>query len=680
MAVQLNPYNIPNMNLPLTITPIIPALKDLSVSTAAPSKPDQSPSQPDLTFHCMCCPAYFVNPYMLYQHMNSQHPQPSEAEGIDKIPSEDDDQDYSWVLEPVCEIVDMGGDGEDDDSDSDSDSDDYSSSSSSQSSSSSSSTVTASNSNSNTQDSISNEGHGCGEDNTRITTVSTNTVPPAIYEEIVGGESTSSLSIPSESAFPMFKFKTADPREYTSIILLNPCHTVQPLQSNTSITPVVIKPGRGRRSAAQNAQLAALANGDQKCFQCAHCEASFQNAGDLSKHVRCHITNKPFKCAICEKTFTHIGSLNTHIRIHSGEKPYKCEMCPKAFTQSSSLMVHVRSHSVRKPHQCHLCDKGFINSSSLVLHLKPHDETEVFNCPECDKSFKQEDLLEKHLQMHTQELVYQCSICHEAFRTSSELVQHMKCHMGEKPFTCSICDRSFTQSGSLGIHMRIHTGERPFQCKLCDKAFTQASSLSVHMKIHTGEKSYPCHICGKSYSQQAYLNKHIQAHLAAGQTDSTANAASNLPFPTGLMQSQETLVCIFCGVLHKDVNSLALHVTQKHAVLLNNSVRSAAAQMQMTSDNVSEEERRLQEQQYMQQLQLMLRSANGGALQHIAMDVDMGNGVVKVEVEEEETGSFEPDREYKESAQISELDIIKQEFDPESYEDYGAEEEVETEE
>ncbi|XP_053959642.1 zinc finger protein 391 [Anastrepha ludens] len=682
MAVQLNPYNIPNMNVPLTITPIIPALKDLSVSAAPPSKPDQRPPQPDLTFHCMCCPAYFVNPYILYQHMNSKHPLPPEAEEDNKTASDDDDQDYSWVLEPVCEIVDMGGE-DDNDSDSDSDSDDDSSSSSSQSSSSSSSTVSASNSNSNTQDGISNDEQSDGdEDTTRMTVVSTNAVPPAIYEEIVGGESTSSLSTASDSDFPMFKLKTADPRESTSIILLNPrpadiADTTQEIQKNTTVKPVLVKPGRGRRSAAQNAQLAALTNGDQKCFQCAHCEASFQNAGDLSKHVRCHITNKPFQCAICEKTFTHIGSLNTHIRIHSGEKPYKCELCPKAFTQSSSLMVHVRSHSIRKPHQCHLCDKGFINSSSLVLHLKSHDDAEVFNCPDCDKSFKQEDLLEKHLQMHTQQLVYQCSICREAFRTSSELVQHMKCHMGEKPFTCSICDRSFTQSGSLGIHMRIHTGERPFQCKLCDKAFTQASSLSVHMKIHTGEKAYPCHICGKSYSQQAYLNKHVQAHLTAGQTATSLNVVNNFPFTTASLPSQETLVCIVCGALHKDVSSLALHVTQKHAVLLNNSVGNAAAQMQIPSGNVSEEDRRLQEQQYMQQLQLMLRTANGGVLPQIAMDVDMVEE--DADNEEEETGSFEPDGDYGHNAKMEDLDI-KQEFDTESFDDYGAEEEVETEE
>ncbi|CAD7001512.1 unnamed protein product, partial [Ceratitis capitata] len=64
------------MDLPLTITPIIPALKDLYVLAIPSTNTDQFPPPPDLTFHCMCYPVFFVNPYILYQHMNSQHPQP----------------------------------------------------------------------------------------------------------------------------------------------------------------------------------------------------------------------------------------------------------------------------------------------------------------------------------------------------------------------------------------------------------------------------------------------------------------------------------------------------------------------------------------------------------------------------------------------------------------------------
>lgn len=582
--------------LPFTIIPITEgALRKNNANSSESS----TPKPPDLTFHCMCCEEYFISPFLMYEHLNTKHadmPEPQDPE--EEL---DDNRDYSWVFEPVCELVapeegeqheqngvDVTGECADSDSD-DTDSDDDSSTSSSSSlSSSSSGTSSNSNSNTNTQDELTTDSLAADR---RLLTMDDNTtmevMEEAAYEEV------EAVSLHSQgSQNNAIQLKVADPRESTSIILLNP-----PLGESNAVPPILAQPvrrGRGRRSAAQQAaiEMSSLISGEPKCFQCSHCEESFPSAGDLSKHVRCHITNKPFQCSICEKTFTHIGSLNTHIRIHSGEKPYKCELCSKAFTQSSSLMVHLRSHSIRKPHQCHLCDKGFVNSTSLVIHLKTHKYGSRYSCSECDKSFKHEAQLKEHMRMHNQTLVYQCSICRNAFASSSELVQHMKCHMGEKPFTCSICDRSFTQSGSLNIHMRIHTGEKPFNCKLCNKSFTQASSLSVHMKIHSGEKPFPCHICGKSYSQAAYLSKHIQQHVEA-QKQGLEPAC---PTPN------ETLLCIVCGDLHRNATSLALHVTERHAALLHNMKENPFKNL-----NVSEEERLHQEQQYIQQIQLLMQ-------------------------------------------------------------------------
>ncbi|SPP81754.1 zinc finger protein 354B isoform X1 [Drosophila guanche] len=652
MAVQLK-HNY--HHLPLTITPILcqPVLKP------APMPP--KPEAPDLTFHCMCCSEYFVHPLALYQHMNSRHPnEPAQEQQLGECQEQqaEEGEDYSWIFEPVCELEEQeqqqqqqqqqsqeaasgDSDSSDDDDDSDdddsTDDDDSSSSSSSSNSSSSSSSMPSSTSNSNTQQSQSQN------------------------QEPMDSLSNGASYVELGSAHPMrcllagphpneFHLQMADSRESTSIILLQPSMSITPLSTpvslphppqqlllpaqppppmSISMEPAPIKRRRGRRSKANNPMLesAMAANpAAQKCFQCSHCEASFPNAGDLSKHVRSHITNKPFQCSICQKTFTHIGSLNTHIRIHSGEKPYKCELCPKAFTQSSSLMVHMRSHAVRKPHQCVQCDKGFVNYTSLLLHQKTHTApTETFACPECEREFKAEALLDEHMRMHTQELVYQCAICREAFRVSSELVQHMKNHMGEKPFTCSLCDRSFTQSGSLNIHMRIHTGEKPFQCKLCDKCFTQASSLSVHMKIHAGEKPFPCHICGKSYSQQAYLNKHIQSHNRAADT---VQGVATAPMP--MQQRHETLVCIVCGSLHADATALALHVTSQHAALLDNIKHTA---MPSTPTPLDGKCSQLQQQAYMQRVQSMLQQMNQQQQQLPAMD---STGEDEEEPEEEE--------------------------------------------
>ncbi|XP_026843254.1 zinc finger protein 34 [Drosophila persimilis] len=687
MAVQLK-HNY--HHLPLTITPILcqPVLKPAPV----PPKPEA----PDLTFHCMCCSEYFVHPLALYQHMNSRHPnEPAQEQkpGESQEQQVEEGEDYSWIFEPVCELEEQeqqsqpasddsdssDEDDSDDDDSSDDDDDDSSSSSSSSNSSSSTSSMPSSTSNSTTQQSQSQSQE-----------------PMDSLSKGVGvsfGE--------LESAHPMrcllagphpneFHLQMADSRESTSIILLQPSMSITPLSTpvsqphppppplppmSISLEPAPIKRRRGRRSKANNPMLdSALAANPaaQKCFQCSHCEASFPNAGDLSKHVRSHITNKPFQCSICQKTFTHIGSLNTHIRIHSGEKPYKCEICPKAFTQSSSLMVHMRSHAVRKPHQCVQCDKGFVNYTSLLLHQKTHTApTETFACPECEREFKAEALLDEHMRMHTQELVYQCAICREAFRVSSELVQHMKNHMGEKPFTCSLCDRSFTQSGSLNIHMRIHTGEKPFQCKLCEKCFTQASSLSVHMKIHAGEKPFPCHICGKSYSQQAYLNKHIQSHNRA---DSVPGVTPT-PVP---MQRHETLVCIVCGSLHADATALALHVTSQHAALLDNIKHTAMPTPAPLDGKCS----LIQQQAYMQRVQSMLQQMSQQQQQLPAMDStgeDEEDPEEEEDLEEEEEESLpeaddcEPSVSASEQETVMDSDMYYEEF---ADMDVGCQEEV----
>lgn len=74
-------------------------------------------------------------------------------------------------------------------------------------------------------------------------------------------------------------------------------------------------PGRGRRRELATSK--EVAPPPESClFQCTQCDSSFIFAGDLAKHVRSHITNKPYQCSICSKSFTHIGSLNTHLRIH----------------------------------------------------------------------------------------------------------------------------------------------------------------------------------------------------------------------------------------------------------------------------------------------------------------------------------------------------------------------------
>ena len=53
---------------------------------------------------------------------------------------------------------------------------------------------------------------------------------------------------------------------------------------------------------------------------------------------------KSHECDICKKKFTNKGNLVRHFRIHLGEKPYGCAECGKWFTQASGRNQHIRKH------------------------------------------------------------------------------------------------------------------------------------------------------------------------------------------------------------------------------------------------------------------------------------------------------------------------------------------------
>lgn len=74
---------------------------------------------PEITYHCIYCGQCFVNLLEIYDHINNQHgditviDQPQHYSNHtttenEKIDNDDDNIDYSWVLEPICELIDLG--------------------------------------------------------------------------------------------------------------------------------------------------------------------------------------------------------------------------------------------------------------------------------------------------------------------------------------------------------------------------------------------------------------------------------------------------------------------------------------------------------------------------------------------------------------------------------------------
>ena len=57
-----------------------------------------------------------------------------------------------------------------------------------------------------------------------------------------------------------------------------------------------------------------------------------------------HTKVKAHECDICKKTFSLKGNLVRHFRIHLGEKPFGCAKCERWFTASSGRDQHLQHH------------------------------------------------------------------------------------------------------------------------------------------------------------------------------------------------------------------------------------------------------------------------------------------------------------------------------------------------
>lgn len=89
-------------------------------------------------------------------------------------------------------------------------------------------------------------------------------------------------------------------------------------------------------------------------YNCIHCKKFQSNCMEqLVDHGRkCTYYPRPdkfrykFVCFACSY-FTYCkGNINRHVRIHLGDKPYKCSYCDYHSTQSGTMKIHMsRWHS-----------------------------------------------------------------------------------------------------------------------------------------------------------------------------------------------------------------------------------------------------------------------------------------------------------------------------------------------
>ena len=108
-------------------------------------------------------------------------------------------------------------------------------------------------------------------------------------------------------------------------------------------------------------------------YDCLICRKITNDYGNLNKHCRIHMGEKPYHCTVCGKAFSDKSDYDVHYRLHTGIKPYECMVCGRAFRSSTKL----NSHScARKSYTCDLCDKTFRNLWKLRFHEEKYHRGE----------------------------------------------------------------------------------------------------------------------------------------------------------------------------------------------------------------------------------------------------------------------------------------------------------------
>ncbi|XP_045785880.1 zinc finger protein Xfin-like [Maniola jurtina] len=240
-----------------------------------------------------------------------------------------------------------------------------------------------------------------------------------------------------------------------------------------------------------------------------HAVAAHAGSFDPDSQSKC-VDGRPTDCPICGKKNSSYPNLVKHLRaIHDDEKPHHCQHCDAKFEQASEINKHIyMEHSNRM--------LGMTTEPDMSL-VKEEAEEYHYSCTECNAIFETVDAWTDHQVAEHNQIAHHCDQCEKKFLRPSELAEHKNTHLRVKFYPCSICSNSYSSPQKLSEHLQQahpsggRNSDSEFYCDICVRSFKSRQAFSNHMRIHAkvpttnrkpGEpKGFPPQIIGKPIKQ-----------------------------------------------------------------------------------------------------------------------------------------------------------------------------------
>ncbi|XP_037553059.1 zinc finger protein 11-like [Nematolebias whitei] len=281
---------------------------------------------------------------------------------------------------------------------------------------------------------------------------------------------------------------------------------------------------------------------------CSVCGKYFARQGDMERHVRSHLKDRPYKCSFCEKTFKSPYVLKRH------EK----QICKSKENKQPEKNAKPRSNPQAEQNEEPRSDPQPEEDEEPRSDPQPEEDEEPRSDPQPDnneepqsdpRTEKNEPRLtlpaekpqsNSHSSSDNSEKVKVCPICCRILHQSRDLKKHLRSHSEERPFVCVTCEKGFKYKDTIKKHQTLkgHEGIKVEQCKKLEQMFAgvtsqtldggdlqekdQSSEAPADTSVEgpfapvpsiTNKNLKVCPVCSKTFVRFKELNQHIQSHM-----------------------------------------------------------------------------------------------------------------------------------------------------------------------